>query len=162
MKYLSLILLVASLGCASKPQILPMGHGEYMISKKGSSGFSRMSSIKSDAYEEMNNYARSKGLEAEIISTNEIPPKLGDYPVVEVKFRLVQRSSRISRDTKVNSSQTTQTYDSLGRPTSSTTNTRASEDSTRYQKLREIGSLYANGVLTEEEYKREKARILRD
>jgi hypothetical protein len=90
---------------------------------------------------------------------NEVPQGFGRFPEVEVRFRLVDSSSssNLSSNLKISN---TASYDAMGNRRD--TETTISKDSTTdaYEKLNALGKLRDNGVLTEEEFQKEKEKLL--
>ena len=82
------ILLVAS--CAS-PSVLKTGPNTYLASETSAAGmFVNMSSLKAKTIQKANEYAESKGMEAEGINIKENKPIVAGLPSVDYQFRLVR------------------------------------------------------------------------
>jgi hypothetical protein len=65
------------------------GHGEYIVSRSGDSGFIAVGKLRRQAMEDVNNYASQRNAVAEVISVNEVAAGFGIFPQVDVRFRLV-------------------------------------------------------------------------
>ncbi len=82
------ILLAAS--CAS-PSVLKTGTNTYLASETSAAGmFVNMSSLKAKTIQKANEFAESKGMEAEGINIKENKPVVAGLPSVDYQFRLVK------------------------------------------------------------------------
>jgi hypothetical protein len=81
------ILLAAS--CAS-PSVLKTGPNTFLASETSAAGmFVNMSTLKAKTIQKANNFAESKGMEAEGINIKENKPIVAGLPSVDYQFRLV-------------------------------------------------------------------------
>jgi hypothetical protein len=153
------ILLAILSGCSTRAPVMSMGNDVYTVSKAGTTGFTPLGRLRQGAYDIANEYALEKRKTAEVISVNEVPQGFGRFPEVEVRFRLVDSSSssNLSSNLKISN---TASYDAMGNRRD--TETTISKDSTTdaYEKLNALGKLRDNGVLTEEEFQKEKEKLL--
>ena len=78
-------------GCAKNSGIIPTGADTYMVSRQAATGFSGMSTLKADAMKEASDFCSAKGMDLEVISTEDAEPPyiLGNFPKTEVQFRCV-------------------------------------------------------------------------
>jgi hypothetical protein len=65
------------------------GHGEYIVSQSGDSGFIAVGKLRQKAMLDVNHYATQHNAVAEVISVNEVAAGFGVFPQVDVRFRLV-------------------------------------------------------------------------
>jgi len=80
---------VAFIGCTTLTPVMSTGHGEYIVSRSGDSGFIAVGKLRRQAMEDVNNYASQRNAVAEVISVNEVAAGFGIFPQVDVRFRLV-------------------------------------------------------------------------
>ena len=81
------ILLVAS--CAS-PSVVKTGPNTYLASETSAAGmFVNMSTLKARTIQKANDFAESKGMEAEGINIKENKPIVAGLPSIDYQFRLV-------------------------------------------------------------------------
>jgi hypothetical protein len=153
------ILLSLLFGCSTRAPVMPMGNDVYTVSKTGTTGFTPLGKLRKGAYEIANGYASEQGKVAEVISVNEVPQGFGRFPEVEVRFRLVEEGANSGSSSSLKISNTA-SYDAMGnrRDTETTISTDPTIDA--YEKLNALGQLRDKGVLTEEEFQREKKMLL--
>jgi hypothetical protein len=79
--------------CASHTGIVKIGQETYMIAKQQGTGFPGLGNMKAEIISEGVKYCDSKGLEFQIISTNETAPPyiLGNYPRSEIQFMCLRK-----------------------------------------------------------------------
>lgn len=98
---------------------------------------------------------------AEVISVNEVPAGFARWPQVDLKFRLVNAQQRQSEDkTPTLDIQNQAGYDAMGHPTSSESTVVIGKDADFYTEMEKLGELKEKGLLTEEEFQKEKQRLL--
>ena len=73
-------------------QVLPMGNDTYMYTREAGTGFTRQTKLLKKAMLVIEAFAETKDKEFEIVKIfkNEGPFILGNYPRVEVTFKLLQ------------------------------------------------------------------------
>jgi hypothetical protein len=135
--------------------------GTYTVTKTGTTGFTPLGSLRSGAYEAANKFAASKGMVAEVVSVNETPQGFARWPQVDLRFRLVSATARESDQSKPTLSIRTQAgHDAMGRPSDVETAVTISKETDFYSELKNLGELKEKGLLTEDEFQREKQRLL--
>ena len=146
-----------------KSVIMPMGNGTYMVTFRGATGFTPLGKLRRKAFEYAEKYAKENKGEIEVISVNEVPQSFGVWPQIDLKFRLVLESEKISNNnaTTITSSSG---YSAIGKKTDSqiTINKSKNKEEEKYKKLEQIGKLFKDGILTKEEFEAEKKKILKD
>ena len=144
--------------------VMPMGDGVYTLSGTASSGAVHLPKVRKKVFNTANLYAQEKGKTLEVISINEVPDGLFYDPQVDLTFRLVDNSIEVSDPNKTNTKTTINLRDVRGKKTgeivSKKKNTK--KDDEKYKKLLKLGELKEKGLLTEEEFQKEKKKILND
>ncbi len=160
MKLLLLLFCVVTLfcGCSSTSHIMAATGGAYTVSISGTTGFTPLGRLRKRAYEEANQFAQSKGKIAEVISVNEIPEAFGRWPQVDLRFRLASPDEEIREPIVSVGHQAT--HDALGNITDENVDIRQASDKDFYRKLTELGELKNKGLLTDEEFQREKDKLI--
>lgn len=100
---------------------------------------------------------------AEVVSVNETPQAFGRWPQVDLRFRLVSTTTatKQSGQSALSVSVSTQAaHDAMGRPSDIETALTVSKDQDFYTELKKLGELKEKGLLTDEEFQREKQRLL--
>lgn len=154
MKVACLFVLVSLLiGCASSGAI-KLSEKTYMISKTSAAGvFVNMGKLKAIVIKEANEFAESKGKVAVAVSLIEkeaIPGRR--LPSVDYQFRLEEKGTKPARG-------------GVLKPFADKTveiNNNSNSTSNRYDELIKLGELRKSGVISEEEFLKEKNRILAD
>ncbi len=145
--------------------VMPMGEGIYQVTVSGQSNgrFKSLAHLRGLAFEKANEYAILKKAEVEVVSVNETPMSFGVFNQVDLRFRLVSNSEKLA-DPNAPSIKQSNTYDANGRLIDSEIKVKPPKeeqtDSDKYLKLKRIGELFEKGVLTKEEFEKEKAKIL--
>ncbi len=86
----------------------------------------------------------------------------GDRPQVDLRFRLVSAAARGDGQKSPTLAIAGQAaYDAEGRPSSGETTVVLNKDVGVYAELKKIGELKEKGILTEEEFQKEKQRLLK-
>lgn len=160
MKRLLLMALLASLcGCATAPAI-PMGNDTYMISQTSAGGvFKSMSSLKAEVMERANAFAASKGQVAVPIAARESPAYPGHMPNFEYQFRLVDRSDpRAEGGALIARPDTVVEVHNNAPPTPASPP--AAKSSDVYTELLKLDDLRKRGIISEQEFEAQKAKVL--
>jgi len=135
--------------------------GIYIITKSGTTGFTPLGVLRNEAFKEVNRFADEKKKIAEIVSVNEVPAGFARWPQVEVKFRLVDEESRSDKGKTPTIEVTgSSSYDAMGRPQNKDLKLYHQKEVDVYEELKKLGELREKGILTEEEFQREKERLL--
>jgi len=95
-----------------------------------------------------------------VISVNEVPAGFARWPQVEVRFRLTSSSEFESRDSEGKKTKVFVVYDASGNPIDFEMTETDQSDDDIYEKLKKLGDLRDSNVLSEEEFQREKERLL--
>lgn len=152
---------VAWAGCTTTSEVMAATGGAYTVTKAGKTGFTSLGSLRKDAYEDANEFAKSKGMIAEVISVNETPAGFARFPQIDLKFRLV---SAAVRDAGVRApsiaAQNQASHDAMGNTTQAETTVEFSKEKDFYAEMKKLGELKKDGLLTDEEFQREKQRLL--
>lgn len=162
MKKLVILLSIALIlvGCTSPSSVMPMSNGIYTLTKSAPTGFTPLGTIRRAAYEDINEFARSKGKFAQVVSVNEVPAGFARWPQVEVRFRLVDERQLNLSSSPDKTTQLSMVYDSTGNPIDIQRTETDTSDEDTYESLRKLGELRDSGVLTEEEFQKEKEKLL--
>ena len=138
---------------------MPATGGAYTVTKSGTTGFTPLGVLRKEAYEEANKFAESKGMVAEVISVNEVPAGFARWPQVDLRFKLVSAGDRESAGKVSTLTVRSQAgYDAMGNPTAGEVT--ATSEIDLYTELKKLGELKEKGLLTEDEFQREKKRLL--
>lgn len=153
--------MLAFSGCTTGSTVMAASGGAYTITKSGTTGFTPLGVLRKEAYEEANRFAESKGMIAEVISVNEVPAGFARWPQVDLRFRL---ASSVTRDAGGKSPVLTigsqASHDAMGNATEAETAVFVSKEVDFYAELKKLGELKEKGLLTEEEFQKEKKRLL--
>ena len=147
-------------GCTSPSTVMPMQNGVYTISKSAPTGFTPLGAIRKAAYEEVKEFAASKGKVAQIVSVNEVAAGFAKWPQVEVRFRLEDPQSMNTSSPMGTRKTTSIVYDANGNPIDMESTVTEEPNTDKYEELKKLGELKESGVLTEEEFQKEKNKIL--
>jgi hypothetical protein len=95
MEAVAMLVVAAALmaGCASRSSVMPMGQGDFTITKEASSGFFGTATLKVDALQEANEYCTTFGKNVQVTNITETKPPyvLSNYPRVDLQFKCVNR-----------------------------------------------------------------------
>jgi hypothetical protein len=153
------LLLAALTGCTTSSAIMPASGGAYTITKSGTTGFTPLGVLRKEAYEAANTFAAAKGMVAEVLTVNDVPAGFGRWPQVHLRFRLVTAEARDTAPAPAALTIASQgSRDAMGNPTEDQTTITADADF--YTELKKLGELKEKGLLTEEEFQREKKRLM--
>jgi hypothetical protein len=148
-------------GCSTSSPVMASSGGAYTVTKTGTTGFTPLGRLRSQAYEEANDFAESKNMLAEVISVNETPQGFGRWPQVDLKFRLVRPDDRNLKTTKTAVSITTESgFDAMGRQSQSETQIGVTDRNDLYTELKKLGELRDKGLLTEDEFLAKKKQLM--
>lgn len=151
-KLLTIIILVISIGACASSGVIQLSENTYMVSQQSAGGaFTNIGKFQKKVIDQANEFAESQNKTAVGLSLNTRPAEFGKMPSVEYQFKLVEKGSAEARTSTLASAPETL---NLNRPETNTV-----EDD-RYERLAKIGELRKNGVLSEEEFQQEKAKIL--
>jgi hypothetical protein len=145
--------------------VMPLGDGNYIVSRQGATGFTSLGKLRKQCYEIANEFAKKNNSTAEVLSVNETEAHpLGGFPNVDLKFRLVKKSQVLSDSTHTTitvsaghsaNGEMTDEQITIKNPKQNT-----SDKNDKLDRLEKLGKLYKDGVLTKEEFEIEKKKIL--
>ena len=141
MKYI-VALVVALFPCfalAGNTGVISDGPDSYLIMRTGKTGFVSSSTLQKKAYEEASAFCTEKSLVMETISMNAKASRpFGGFPEATLRFRCV----------------------SQGSPNPQTAASSSTSTDDKYSKLERLKNLLDSGALTQDEFNREKAKLL--
>jgi hypothetical protein len=165
----ALMVLFTVSGCFSIKigSAMPMGDGVFIMSGSGGGGSITISKIRQEVFESANIYAKNRNKELEVISVNEVKSDFehGALPQVDITFRLVNESVEIADPNNVNSTTTIKSASANGLTTSTqiiAKKNNATKVDGKYDRLLRLGELRTAGILSEEEFQKEKEKILNE
>jgi hypothetical protein len=147
-------------GCVSNPGIVEMSPGTYLLSRQDKAGiFGNASAMHAAVIEEANKFAASKGKVAIPITTNETPMWPGHFATFDYQFRLVDPNSPEAVSTPM-----IQRPDVVVQQTEKKTvdvhSTTAPTLPDVYTELLKLDDLRKKGIITEDEFQAQKAKLL--
>ncbi len=88
MKIIIIIGTLVLTGCASNSGVTKIGQDTFTVSRQAATGFSGSGTLKSEAFQEANQYCEKLGKNLQVINTEEAKPPyiFGNYPKAEVQF----------------------------------------------------------------------------
>ena len=166
---LSVLVLSTSLVFAQKEEknpVIPMGNGIYSVSVSGHGNgrFKSLGKLRTIAFNKANEFAKKEKAEIEMISVNETPMSFGVFNQVDLTFRLVKEYEKFA-DPNINSKTTIKAGSANGKTTSKqviTKKDKSQKDDEKYDRLLKLAKLKDAGILTDEEFEKEKKKILND
>jgi len=148
-------------GCSTGTPVVAASGGAYTVTKSGTTGFTPLGVLRKKAYKEANRFAASKGMVVEVISVNEVPAGFARWPQVDLRFRLVSSADRDSgTGATVLTIGNQSSHDAMGNATEAATTIQISKEVEFYNELKRLGELKDKGLLTEDEFQKEKKRLL--
>ncbi len=156
--------LVCFSGCASNSGVRPMGVNTYIVTRQAATGFSGAGTLKADAIGEAAKFCEAQGKVLKVVAVTEAQPPFifGNFPKAEVVFKALNPGDpELSRQSEYDASGTQVRVGSslVGRSEVKVSVDRP-ESGDVYAKLEKLDELRKKGVLTEEEFQKEKARLL--
>lgn len=147
-------------GCAANPGIVEMSPGTFLLSREDKAGlFGNASAMHAAVIEEANKFAASKGKVAIPISTHETPLYPGHFATFDYQFRLVDPDSPEAKPTPL-----VQRPDVVVEQTEHKTvdvqTTTPSAKPDLYTELMKLDDLHKRGLLTDDEFQTQKAKLL--
>lgn len=164
MKEKIVILLLGFLvGCASNPGIVNISPDTYMITRIDKAGmFGNPASMKAMVFQDANSFAASQGKVAIPISLNEIPSAPGRFLSIEYQFRVVASDdpeySRVSLTPRPD--QVTESKNTIDINIDQSGPVAPPDEPDTYEALIRLDDLRDRGILTEDEFQSEKAKLL--
>lgn len=80
-------------GCAATTGVITTGHDSYMVAHRDNGPLASLGALKASAYKEAGAFCATKNKTLQIISSNDVPRSLGQFPETEVQFKCVQSMS---------------------------------------------------------------------
>ena len=161
---ISAVVIIASVSvwssCSTSTPVMAASGGMFTVTKTGTTGFTPLGVLRKEAYEEADRYASSRGMSAEVVSVNEVTAGFAKWPQVDLRFRLVKPGMVGTAKAPSLAVSGQASYDAEGRPISGETAVVLNKELDVYAELKKIGDLKERGILTEEEFQREKQRLL--
>lgn len=151
-------------GCLSTQEAIPMSQNTYMIRVEDHAGifaFNR-GKMKGEAFKKSQKFAKSKGKVAIPLGMKEHPVGvLGDWAAVEYQFKLVDKDSQEANgghlipraDIVIDKKEDVRIHGDIR------TETKQSKD--LYTELMKLEDLRKKGILTDDEFKHEKQKLLK-
>lgn len=154
------IMILITQGC-SNPGIVKVSDNTYMLSRMDRAGiFGNASANKASVIEDANKFARSMGKSAIPINSREIPMRPGQLASFEYQFKLVEPNSTESKNKYFSPAPDVV----IEKKTDSKLEIESSQSIRRersfYDKLIQLEDLRSKGILTDDEFKSEKMKLL--
>ncbi len=141
-----------------------MGSNTFIVTRQAATGFSGAGTLKADAISEASRFCESQGKVLKIVAVTEAQPPyiLGNFPKAEVVFKALSRDDpELTQSSEYDSSGTQiRVGSTLINKNETKISVEKSETTDVYSKLEKLDELRKKGVLTEEEFKKEKERLL--
>jgi hypothetical protein len=137
-----------------------MGNDTYMISQTSAGGvFKSMSSLKAEVMERANAFAASKDKVAIALAAKESPAYPGHMPNFEYQFRLVDKSDARAEGSALveRPNMVVDVRNNTPAPPASTPVKRSDD---LYTELLKLDDLRKRGILSEQEFEAQKAKLL--
>jgi len=154
----ALIGLMILTGCATTSGVTPIGEDTFMISRNGAGFWSSTAQIKAEAFKDANTYCIKQGKHLQIVRTSqhEASGRPGDFPGAEIQFMCLTSNDReLSRPKLQKEADTIVKIKKDVR----VKNTPKKHDGF-YQELIKLEDLHKKGILTDEEFSKQKQKIL--
>jgi len=141
-----------------------MGADTYIVTRQAATGFSGAGTLKADAISEAAKFCESQGKVLRIVAVTEAQPPyiLGNFPKAEVVFKALNPGDpELSQAAEYDASGTQVRVGSALKDRSEiqvSIDRSKSED--MYTKLEKLDDLRKKGILTDEEFQREKTKLL--
>ena len=130
--------LLSSAALAGNTGVIPDGPDSFLIMRTGKTGFVSSSSLQKKAYEEASSFCQAKSLVMQTISMESQRARpFGGFPEATLRFRCVGKDGTAAQAP-------------LPQPS----------PNDKYAQLERIKALLDSGALTQDEFDREKAKIL--
>jgi hypothetical protein len=141
-----------------------MGSDTFIVTRQAATGFSGAGTLKADAISEAAQYCEARGKVLKIVAVTEAKPPyiLGNFPKAEVIFKALDPGHpELSRPSEFDASGNQIRVGSalVDRSEVKVSVEKAQQDDL-YGRIERLDELRKRGVLTEEEFQREKTRLL--
>jgi len=147
-------------GCASNSGVMPIGQDTYMVSRQAATGFSGSGTLKSEAFQEANEYCTNLGKSIQVVNTSESSPPyvLGNFPKAEIQFMCL--SAKDAELTRPKLKKEADAVVEIKNDISVKDNSEKSKDI--YAELIKLDELHKKGIITDSEFNSQKKKILGD
>ena len=145
--------------------VIPMGDGVYTLTGNGRSGYVPLGNIRKKVFKEADKYAKERNTTFEVISVNEVKTGFAVWPQIDLSFRLVKESVRVADPNNINTKTTIKSGSANGKTTTKqliSKKDNSKKDDEKYDRLLKLGKLKEAGLLTDEEFQKEKKKILNE
>ena len=164
-KNFTIVFLTALLtSCGTNMGIVrPMGQGVYTLTGNGRNGYIPLGKIRKKVFEEADAYAKARNTTLEVIAVNEVKMSFGVYPQIDLTFQLVNESIKVADPNNINQKTTIKSTSANGQSSYKQVVSKeniAKKNDDVYDSLLKLKKLKDEEVLTEEEFVREKKKIL--
>jgi hypothetical protein len=83
-------ILILTTSCAGTTnQVVPTGHDTYMVANHGTMGWSSAGAQRAKAYQQANEFCKTKGKEVETVNEHETDSGFGKIASADIEFRCV-------------------------------------------------------------------------
>ena len=141
-----------------------MGVNTYIVTRQAATGFSGAGTLKADAISEAEKFCETQGKVLKIVAVTEAQPPyvLGNFPKAEVVFKALNPGDpELAQPSEYDSSGTQVRVGSSQVERSEVKVSVDRKDSGDiYTKLEKLDELRKKGILTEEEFQKEKTKLL--
>jgi len=152
-------------GCVTAPQIVKLPGDTYSITRTDRGGsLDDIGSTKSAMMRDANDFAAKQGKVASTVSMKDTPAAVQGFTTVEYRFTLLDKDALppaavLSARADTSSAPSTKAI-STPAPTSPLTRTQGPHSIDIYGELIKLDDLRKRGILTDDEFAREKKKIL--
>jgi len=162
MKNISIVAVLLLSGCATSSGVAKMGEDTYLISRNGAGFWSSTAQVKAEALKDADAYCSKNGKKIQVIHTSqhEASGRPGDFPGAEVQFMCLNAGDQELSRPKLRKEADTvvEIKQEIKQEIKHTGSARQSKDI--YQELLKLDDLRKKGILSEEEFKAEKTKLL--
>lgn len=141
-----------------------MGANTYIVTRQAATGFSGAGTLKADAISEASRFCESQGKVLRVVAVTEAQPPyiLGNFPKAEVVFKALDPGDpELAQPAEFDASGTQVRVGSALRERSEIqVSIDRSESEHIYTKLEKLDELRKKGILTDDEFQREKTKLL--
>ena len=158
---ISLLIIAIFLSNCANPGIVKLSPDTYMLSRADRAGiFGNTAKLKASVIKEANEFAESMGKVAIPLSTNETPVYPGHFATFEYQFRVVDKDDPEAKRTHLVPRPDVVIEKKEKIDADIKTEKNITEKPDTYTELIKLDDLRKRGIITEAEFKAEKAKIL--
>jgi len=146
---------------ARKPEVVQLSPDTYMITKTDKAGIfgGGVPKLKTAIIKQANEFAASKGKIAIPIASSELPLRVGQFATFEYQFRVVDKNDPEAQRTSLAPIPDT-TVSVETTPHQPVAPSQGIDNTSYIDELRALASLRDDGIISEEEFQKQKAKIL--